>query len=134
MIGPSDVLVLSAKLRFQQATLYSADAYDDRLGPVQAERLIARGPSGPNDLVGSIKPGCGMCSSSIADASRWGVPYRAVICAASGLYRQVLDAWAPEFARCGVITVYARRNQIAGGIGEQRAQLREFLNLYGSLP
>ncbi|MCW2318989.1 hypothetical protein M2322_004558 [Rhodoblastus acidophilus] len=50
-----NVFVLSGQFGFQSATPFESAPYDARLGPIQAERLIARGAFEPTDFDGATK-------------------------------------------------------------------------------
>jgi len=128
-----NVFVLSGQFGFQSAILFESEVYDARLGPIQTERLIARGARKPTNFDSATKRLTARGNSPIQWLG-WGASrqYRAVIICASNLYRAVYEAWMKDFIAHGAVAADATIHQTQGGIGEQRAQLRQFLNLYGS--
>ena len=130
-IPTSNVFVLSGKFGFQSATLFEAETYEGRLGPVQAETLIHQGVNTPTDYTNASKRRPPMGPSPL-NWLGWGASrkYRAVIICASTQYREVFEAWLPQLIASDAIAADAAIHQTEGGIGVQRAQMRSFLALY----
>lgn len=130
-IPRGNVCVLSGKYGFINA-LSRIRTYEARLTSQKADYLIDRGVIACNDQFGLIRPGEATGPNPLVEANgtvRCGLyPYRAVIVAASGEYERVFNSFAAEFQSHQLVGTPCTMLRVAGGIGEQRQQLGQWLD------
>lgn len=131
-IPTSNVLVLSGEYAFLGAGCTLAP-YEARLTERKADFLIERGIHAHNTRFGAIKPGRMPGSSPFVEAGAGDRliveprPYRHVIACGAGDYGRVFESFLAGFKRDGLVDAGAMILRPAGGIGEQRGQLGQWL-------
>jgi hypothetical protein len=127
-----NVMVLSGKFGFISAQTF-IQTYEARLTPAKADRMIARGIHAPNDHHGELPAlgghgsGCCALDTVVLPGRRGRRPFETVINAGGADYRRVFDSFIPELIAAGAIAPDAQIRRVAGGIGEQRQQLGQWL-------
>jgi hypothetical protein len=121
-----NVTVLSARYGFASA-LESGEPYDERMSEQKADYLIAGGVCCRRDDFGRITNGA-TGAQPLAVLGFRPRPFAAVIIAGAGHYRRVLNAFVIGFKDYGAVERDALILTVAGGIGEQRAQLGRWLD------
>ncbi|OYW56801.1 MAG: hypothetical protein B7Y80_01580 [Hyphomicrobium sp. 32-62-53] len=127
-----NVFVLSGEYAFVSA-LATLAPYEARISERKADFLIAGGIHAHNTRFGAIKPGRMPGASPFVEAGAGGRlileprPYRHVIACGAGDYGRVFESFLAGFKRDGLVDASAITLRPAGGIGEQRGQLGQWL-------
>lgn len=121
-----NVIVLSARFGFIYSQQF-IQTYNERLTAEKADELIAGGIDGTRD-----RAGAGPSLRTMIEHDRRRRPFSHVIIAGAGEYRRVFEAVVRELRDAGMIDAGARVDQVAGGIGEQRKQLGQWLREVGA--
>ncbi|MGY3582423.1 hypothetical protein ACVIGB_000653 [Bradyrhizobium sp. USDA 4341] len=122
-----NVFVLSGRFGFVTAETF-IQTYNERLTREKADYLIRGGIRAPNNHYGKASPGGpGPADVVRPYAYKDRRPFETVISAGAGEYRRVFEAFIPQFIADDIIASDAKVLQVAGGIGEQRAQLGRWL-------
>lgn len=121
------VVVLSGVLGILSAHAH-AGTYEGRISTERADELIRAGLLAPQTRWGAIKPGTLLQSPPLASmrapaSGRW----RGVIVCAGEEYRRVWAAMLHQLRQHGDLAADAGVAVTAGGIGEQRGQLGQWL-------
>lgn len=113
----SDVYVLSAEYGFINAQTW-IQPYEQRLSPGRASYFME--PRGTTNASDEFMP--------VRQQQQMRPPRRRILVAAGAEYRRVLDHYVGQFQIAGWIAADATITHTRGGIGEQRRQLRLWLN------
>jgi hypothetical protein len=119
-----NVIVLSGKYGFLRSQEFIA-TYNEELTPAKADYVIGRGLDGVRDHFGKCSGAASM--RMVFEHDRRGRAYERVIIAGAGDYRRVFEAFTGMLKDAGMVASDAPVDQVAGGIGEQRQQLGQWL-------
>lgn len=132
------VVVLSGKYGITGAHLQS-QTYEAKLSPQKADTLIRNGLIEQQNWFGELDGSCGLATAPLGHLSSpytslaspeplRRLPWRGVIVAAGGDYRRVFMAMLRQLGQAGHLADDVVVLSTAGGIGEQRQQLGQWLD------